>query len=81
LLIVDGYYSHTKHLDVMDKVREYSVALVSLPPHSTHTMQPLDVGIMKPLKTYYAQEIETWLGSNPGRVVASFVGCKLFGSA
>ena len=58
-----------------------NVAIVSLPPHSTHKMQPLDVGFMKPLKTYYAQEIETWLGNNPGRVVTPFVVCKLFGPA
>ena len=36
---------------------------------------------MKPLKTYYAQVTETWLGSNPGRVVTFFVLCKFFGPA
>jgi len=50
LLIVDGHYSHAKNLDVVDKAREHSVAIVSLPSHSAHRMQPLDVGIMKPLK-------------------------------
>jgi hypothetical protein len=59
LLMADGHYSHTKHLDVVDKVREHSVAIVSLPPHSMHVMQPLDVGIMKSLKMYYTQEIKT----------------------
>jgi hypothetical protein len=59
LLIADGHYSHTKNLDVMDKAREHSVATFILPPHSTHKMQPLDIGFMKPLKTYYAQGIET----------------------
>jgi hypothetical protein len=81
LLIVDGYYSHTNNLDVVDKAREHSVAIVSFPPHSTHKMYPLDVGFLKPLETYYAQEIETWLGNNPGRVVTPFVVCKLFGPA
>jgi len=78
LLIVDGHYSHTKNLDVVDKARKHSVAIVSLPLHSTHKMQPLYVGFMKPLRTYYAQEIETWLGNNPGSVVTPFVVCKLF---
>jgi hypothetical protein len=59
LLIVDGHNSHTKNSDVVDKAREHCVATVSLPPYSQHKMQPLDVGFMKPLKTYYAQEIET----------------------
>jgi len=79
LLIVDGHYSHTKNLDVVDKARKHNVAIVSLPLHSMHKIQPHDVGFMKPLKTYYVQEIETWLGNNPGRVVTPFVVCKLFG--
>jgi hypothetical protein len=50
LLIVDGHYSHNKHLDVVDTAREHSVSIVSLPPHPAHKMQPLDVGVIKPLK-------------------------------
>jgi hypothetical protein len=78
LLIVDGHYSYTKNLEMVDKARTHSVAIVSFPPHSMH---PLDVGFTKPQKTYYAQVIVTWLGSNPGHVVMYFIVCKLFGSA
>jgi len=81
LLIFDARYSHTKNLDVVDKAKKHSVAIVSLALHSTHKIQHLDVGFMKPLKTYYAQEIETWLGNSPGRVVTPFVVCNLFGPA
>jgi hypothetical protein len=49
LLIVDGHNSHTKNLGVADKAREHSVAIVSLPPHSTHKTQSLDAGFLKPL--------------------------------
>jgi hypothetical protein len=38
LLIGDGHYSHARNLDVVEKAREHSVAIVSLPPHSTHKM-------------------------------------------
>jgi len=58
LLIVDGHYSHTKHLDVVDKAREHSVAIISLPPHSAHKMQPIDVGIMKPLKQFMLKKLK-----------------------
>jgi hypothetical protein len=75
LLVVDG------HLDVVDKAREHHVAIVSLPTHSTHKMQSIDFGFMGPFKTYYAQEMETWLGSNPGRVATAFVVCILVGAA
>jgi hypothetical protein len=50
LLIANGHYLHTKNLDVVDKAREHSVAIVSLLPHSAHKMKPLDVGLMEPLK-------------------------------
>jgi len=50
LLIVDGRYSNTKNLYVVDKASEHSVAIVNLPPHSKHKMQPLGTGFMKSLK-------------------------------
>ncbi|KAJ4432782.1 hypothetical protein ANN_21421 [Periplaneta americana] len=50
LLILDGHFSHTKNIDVVDKARENHVDVICLPPHSTHKMQPLDVGFMGPLK-------------------------------
>jgi hypothetical protein len=42
LLIVDGHYSHIKKLNVVDKAREHSVAIVILPPQS-NTVLPLSV--------------------------------------
>lgn len=51
-----------------------------LPPHSTHNMQPIDVRFRFPLKTYYAQAIETWLRHNPGRLTNCQVG-MIFGEA
>lgn len=81
LLVLDGHYSHTRNVDVIDMAKENHVAIVCLPPHSTHKMQPLDVGFMAPFKTYYAQEIETWLRNNPGRTVPNTIICSLFGTA
>ena len=42
--------------------------MLGLPPHSTHWTQPLDVKLMKPLKTYWTtlldtQRVATWLDS------------------
>jgi hypothetical protein len=38
LLIVDGHYSYNMNLNVANKARKHSVAIVSLPPHSKHKM-------------------------------------------
>lgn len=44
-------------------------------------MQPLDVAVMGPLKTYYCQEIENWVRANPGRVVSPYKIAGLLGKA
>nr|CAI5849892.1 unnamed protein product [Callosobruchus analis] len=36
LLILDGHYSHTKNIDVIELARQHHVTILSLPPHCTH---------------------------------------------
>ena len=81
LLVLDGHYSHTRNLEVIDMARESGVGIICLPPHSTHMMQPLDVSFMSPFKTYYSQEIENWLKSNIGRVVTHYQVASLMRKA
>ena len=81
LLIFDGHATHSKNIEVIDLARENGVTLVVLPPHCSHRLQPLDVAFMKPLSTYYNQECEKWLRSNPGRVITMFQLGRIFGSA
>ena len=40
LLILDGHHSH-KTLAAIDFVTEHGIYMITLPPHSTHKMQPL----------------------------------------
>lgn len=81
VLVLDGHYSHTRNIHVIDRSREVGVFIVCLPPHSTNKMQPLDVAFMFPLKTYYAKAIETWLANHPNRVVRKLQVASLFGEA
>ena len=60
LLILDGHSTHTRNIDVLIKAREHHATILCLPPHSSHKMQPLEVGFMKPFKTYYSSEIESF---------------------
>ncbi|EIW65542.1 hypothetical protein TREMEDRAFT_66455 [Tremella mesenterica DSM 1558] len=52
LLIVDGHSSHVNYtfLQLCDSLR---IAVCILPPHSTHLLQPLDVGVFSPLSSHY----------------------------
>nr|XP_023030423.1 uncharacterized protein LOC111518260 [Leptinotarsa decemlineata] len=64
LLILDGNFSHTRNIDVIELARKNNVDILSLPPHTTHKLQPLDKTFMGPLKTYYSEEIRMWIRDN-----------------
>jgi hypothetical protein len=81
LLILDGHNSHTTNLEVIKRARENNVSILCLPPHSSRKMQPLDLAFMKPLKTYYSQDIESWLLNYFPRTVTICQVGKLFGKA
>jgi hypothetical protein len=57
LLIVDGHGSHVTK-SFIDYCDAHKILLLILPPHSTQTLQPLDVVLFKPLATYYAKELQ-----------------------
>ncbi|XP_062711772.1 uncharacterized protein LOC134289633 [Aedes albopictus] len=81
LLILDGHVSHTKNLQFLDLARENHVTVVSLPPHCTHRLQPLDVSFMSPLKTYYSKAIEKFHRDTKGQPVKQANISQLFAEA
>ncbi|XP_072398329.1 uncharacterized protein [Diabrotica undecimpunctata] len=38
LLLLDGHYSHTQNIEVIDLARTHHVTIVSIPPHSSHKL-------------------------------------------
>jgi hypothetical protein len=50
MLILDNHVSHCI-LAAVVFCRENYITLLSLPPHGSHKLQPLDVGFFGPLKT------------------------------
>jgi hypothetical protein len=81
ILVLDGHLSHSHNLEVINLGQENRVSIISLPPHSTHKVQPLDLAFMGPLKWYCAQEIKCWLHAHPGWVVTIYQVGELFGCA
>ena len=81
LLVLDGHAIHTKNLEMVDLARDNGVVILCLPPHCSQRLQPLDVSFMKPLRTFYTQEVEKWLRHNPGKVVTIYQVAELFGQA
>lgn len=56
LLICDGHGSHVTRA-FLDYAIENRIIVMVFPSHSTHTLQPLDVGIFGPLSSYYSSEL------------------------
>ena len=81
LLILDGHKSHTQNIEALEHASKSGVIMLSLPTHTTHKLQPLDVSFFKPLKPYYYQHLNQWMRAHPGRPVTMFQICQLFGKA
>ena len=56
LLIIDGHESHNS-LDFQQICKDSKIITLCMPPHSSHLLQPLDVGYFSPLKRAYGAEI------------------------
>ena len=65
LLIVDGHGSHLTQ-DFIEFCHQNRIILAVLPPHSTQTLQPLDVVCFKPLSSQYSNELDSHLQQSQG---------------
>ena len=70
LLILDGHGSHLT-MDFIDYCDQNKILLAVYPPHSTHTLQPLDVSMFKPLSTAYLNEVSAFMDRSQGLALMS----------
>jgi hypothetical protein len=57
LLILDGYDSHFTY-EFVRYCELNRIQLLQLPPHSTHILQPCDVGIFQNWKHFHSEEVD-----------------------
>ncbi|XP_074039970.1 uncharacterized protein [Leptinotarsa decemlineata] len=57
LLIYDNHKSHIS-VEVVNLARNNGVSILTLPPHSSNKMQPLDLAVFGPFKAYYYSAID-----------------------
>ena len=67
LLIIDGHVSH-KSLIFQDLCEDNKIITLCMPPHSSHILQPLDVGCFAPLKRAYSKEIRVLALDHIGQI-------------
>ncbi|XP_031619250.1 uncharacterized protein LOC116338260 [Contarinia nasturtii] len=67
LLILDNHCSHLS-VEAIDLAKNNGITMVSIPPHCSHKLQPLDVSVFGPFKAYYSNACGIWTKNNSGRV-------------
>jgi hypothetical protein len=68
LLILDGHSSHVS-MDFLTYCDLHRILVLVFPPHSTHTLQPLDVVMFKPLSTAYSKALTSHIHRAQGLAV------------
>ena len=57
LLIIDGHESHDS-IEFQQYCKDNKIITLCMPPHSSHLLQPLDLGCFSPLKKAYGRQAE-----------------------
>ena len=70
LLIQDGHSSHVS-IELVELARENNIYLLGLPSHTSHILQPLDVGCFKSFKANFSKACHTYLLERPGQVITT----------
>lgn len=71
LLIFDNHESHLS-LDAIRQAKRSGVKLLTLSPHSSNKMQPLDVAVFGPFQTYYRAAHDSWMTRNPRKTFSIY---------
>jgi len=77
---MDNHASHVT-IEAITFCRENGIVILGFPPHTSHRLQPLDVGFYGPLKTAYSQACDDILVSNPGICISITHVPQLFSTA
>lgn len=82
LIILDNHESHYCP-KVVNKAKEVGLEILTLPPHCSHKMQPLDRTVFGPFKQFYNKSMNDWMNSpgNAGRPVTIYDVSQIAGIA
>ena len=71
LLLQDGHSSHIS-IELIELARQNDVHLLCFTAHTTHILQPLDVGVFKSFKANFSKACHKYI-SHPGRVITCVI--------
>ena len=66
--VVFFIHSHASHIirEIFSKASDNGTHFVTFPSHTTHLLQPLDIGVYRPLTGGWRKEVEKCLTEHPG---------------
>ena len=70
LLIIDRWQTSHLTLEFPEFGITYVIHLLCFPSHTTHLLQPLDVGIFGPLEHYYNNKVDDWASVHPYQTIS-----------
>ena len=76
LLLYDGHRSHVS-LTIIEWANSQNIILFVLPPHTSHVLQPLDVGCFGPFQKIYDNLRHKFMRSNISSGIPKHVVCEL----
>ena len=76
LLIYDGHASHVSS-KLIEWAKTNNIILFVLPAHTSHLLQPLDVAIFGPFKSFYYSECALFMRQNIGQTITRYDMCEL----
>ncbi|XP_024867948.1 uncharacterized protein LOC112452119 [Temnothorax curvispinosus] len=71
LLVLDNHESHFS-ITGLDFCKENGIIVLSLPPHCSHKLQPLDRTVYGPLKKAINSQCDSWMTANPGKTMTIY---------
>ena len=71
VLIMDNHNSHIT-LEGVELAKNHGLDLLTLPPHCSHKLQPLDVSVFGAFKKFYSSFCNEWHLSHPGETLSLY---------
>ena len=80
LLILDNHESHFT-VKSLDFCKNNGIILLTLPPHTSNKLQPLDRTVYKSLKSTFNAACNEWMITHVGKTISIYEIAELFGIA
>lgn len=78
LIIMDNHDSHIS-IDSLSYAKTNGIHLLTIPPHTSHKLQPLDRTVYGPLKTLYNRACDDWMSQHAGKTLTIYEIAECFG--